>query len=75
MLPGDVTNIPDFVEAPSPEELRRRMLSNNVKNGMMYRYFDIQKDGNRWIAFYYKKLDKTEGQSLGNQQELKRQRA
>lgn len=54
---GDVTNIPHYLEAPSLGELQRRMLQNNVKNGFEYRYFDIQKDGNNWICFYYKKMN------------------
>lgn len=53
-LPGNITHIPHFVEAPSLEELQRRMLQRNVSDKAQYQYFDIQKDNNRWVAFYYK---------------------
>lgn len=56
-IQGDVTNIPHYLEAPTLEELQGRMLRNNVKNGFEYHYFDIQKDSDRWVCFYYKKLD------------------
>lgn len=49
--------IPFFIEAPSKEELMRRMLENNVVNGAYHEYFDIQKDGKNWVAWYYKRVE------------------
>ena len=74
MIPGDVTFIPDYIEAPSLDELRRGMLSNNVKYGAQFNYFSIQKDGKRWVAFFYRKLDLTGENALGDKPKPRRSR-
>jgi hypothetical protein len=49
---GDLTLIPNFLEARSLKGLRALMLKNNLAKGKAFRYFDIQKDGTNWIAFF-----------------------
>ena len=48
-----MTEIPIFVEAPTKQELVQRMFEINQKSGQWNNFFDIQKDGNKWIAWYY----------------------
>lgn len=36
------------------------MLVTNLRDGKHYGYFDIQKDGDQWVAFYYKQIEPTE---------------
>lgn len=50
---GNSLNVPNFLVAPSREELVRLMLSNNLKAGKEHRYFDISFDGKAWCAWYY----------------------
>ena len=45
--------IPLYIEAPNKKMLVQRMLNNNMKNGSFFRYFDIQKDGDMWVAWYF----------------------
>lgn len=44
------------------------MLLNNLRDGRQYQYFDIQKDGTKWVAFFTKEatglLDQMLQQSL-----------
>jgi hypothetical protein len=47
------TLIPVSIEARTRSELSGVMLLNNFKHDCFFRYFDIQKDGKRWIAWYY----------------------
>lgn len=49
---GSSLRIPNFITAQSPMGLRRLMLSNNVKNGKEYVYFDIQFANGKWFAWY-----------------------
>lgn len=58
-----VDSIPHVIEAPSLPELQRRMLQNNLANKKFYKYFDIQKDGKSWIAFYYESVRQSGGLS------------
>jgi hypothetical protein len=41
------------IEARTRSELSGKMLENNIKLNAFFRYFDIQKDGKRWVAWYY----------------------
>jgi hypothetical protein len=50
--------IPVSIEAKTRSELSGKMLENNLKLGFFFRYFDIQKDGKRWIAWYYADIGK-----------------
>lgn len=45
--------IPVSIEARTRSELSNKMLENNYRFSCFFRYFDIQKDGKRWVAFYY----------------------
>ena len=60
--------VPHSIVAPSLRELHRRMLLNNLRDGRQYQYFDIQKDGTKWVAFFTKEatglLDQMLQQSL-----------
>lgn len=68
---GNERLIPKFISAPNAKMLRRAMLKNNIKNGKHYRYFNIMKDGSKFIAWFYEEeLDPQEIQSV-NQEVLK----
>jgi len=56
---GQIRRIPHFIVAATLRELQRRMLLTNVRDGMEYRWFDIQFDSsqNLWTAFYYRKIE------------------
>ena len=41
------------LEAKSRSELSSKMFLNNVKFNCFFKYFDFQKDGKRWICWYY----------------------
>lgn len=45
--------VPTFIEADSKTELVKKMIMNNLSQGKFFRYFDIQKDGKKWVAWYY----------------------
>jgi hypothetical protein len=49
--------IPLFITAKTKEELVRKMFLNNIKRGKHLKYFQIEKIGKQWIAWYYDKLD------------------
>lgn len=55
---ANVFRVPQFLRAPTPEGLVRLMLLNNIKNGIEFRYFDIQKDQRGWIAWFNVEVDK-----------------
>ena len=55
---GDMFRIPQFLEARTRELLVRAMLFNNLKHGMEFNYFDIQKDGRSWVAWYRWPIDR-----------------
>lgn len=69
MVVGNSRRIPHFLSSGSPQGLQRAMLLNNLKAGVEYSYFDIQKDGARWIAWFYKvaaiKLDAPLAEKVG----------
>lgn len=47
------TLIPVSIEARTRSELSGKMLENNFRYSSFFKYFDIQKDGKRWVAWYY----------------------
>jgi hypothetical protein len=59
-LVGNSLRLPAFIEAPTPKELVRSMMRNNLQNGKEYDYFSISKNGNKWIAWYTKDYDLSE---------------
>lgn len=52
MSSNSITNIPHFLKAGSPEGLRRLMLRNNMRWGMIFNYYQIIFDGKNWFAWY-----------------------
>jgi hypothetical protein len=71
---GNSLRVPIFLAAPTPEELVRLMLENNLKFQKEHRYFDITFEGSKWIAWFYsiieikaqaKKTIKTKGNKNG----------
>jgi len=56
--PIPLTSIPHFLIASSPKELRRLLLKNNLRAGIVFKYFDIaeMQDGN-WIAWFFHDID------------------
>lgn len=46
-------HVPVSIEAKTRSELSAEMLLNNLKFSVFFKYFDIQKDGKRWVAWYY----------------------
>ena len=47
------TRVPLFLKARTKDLLIKEMLKNNVKNNVSFDYFDIQKDGKNWIAWFF----------------------
>lgn len=47
-----VTMVPLFLTAKTPTQLTLAMLENNQRNGKHYVYFDIQKVGSQWYAWF-----------------------
>jgi hypothetical protein len=50
---GNSLRVPMYLVAPTPEELVRLMLQNNLNNQKEHRYFDISFDGSSWVAWFY----------------------
>jgi len=49
--------VPISIEAKSRSDLTRKMIMNNIQDARYYKYFDIQKDGKKWVAWYYVDMD------------------
>jgi hypothetical protein len=47
-----ITLVPLALKAKTTNELTNLMLQNNLKYHKNFHYFDIQKDGNTWVAWY-----------------------
>lgn len=45
--------VPVSIRAKSSEELTLAMLDNNIQKSKQFQYFDIQKDGKEWVAWYF----------------------
>lgn len=58
MAVGNLFRIPKSIAAPTREGLERLMLKNNLKHGIEFQYFDIQKQGSEWIAWFNVVIDK-----------------
>lgn len=52
MSSTSITNIPHFISARTPQGLRRLMLKNNVKHGLVFNYYQIVFDGKKWYAWF-----------------------
>ena len=56
--PLPLSTIPHFLTAATPQELRRLMFKNNLRTGIIFKYFDIQQmDNGDWIAWYFHDLN------------------
>jgi len=53
---GVMYQVPIHVTARTPEELTLAMLQLNLKDGVKNSFFDIQRNGKEWIAWYYKDI-------------------
>lgn len=54
-----VGRIPKYTVASTLIGLRRSMLKVQINLGYGVTFFDIQKDGKKWVAFYYDNSDIT----------------
>lgn len=45
-------SVPLFIEAVTKEELIKKMVENNAKNKIRYKYFAIVNDGKTWTGWY-----------------------
>ncbi len=56
--PVPLTSIPHYLIASTPKELRRLTLKNNIRSGIVFKYFNISQmqDGN-WIAWFFHDID------------------
>lgn len=52
----NVNTIPVSIKASSMESLSLAMFENNLKYSKHYHYFDIQKIGKEWIAWYFRDI-------------------
>lgn len=48
-----IMRIPVSIEANSRDELSRACLENNLRHQLEFEYFQIVKDGTKWVAWYY----------------------
>ena len=55
-MSNSTTLIPHFITAKTKPALMQAMLNNNIKHGKKFNYFDLQKDGREWLAWYYDDL-------------------
>jgi len=49
---NNLLTVPQFIEASSKEELVRKMLALQSRLKLKLHFFDIQKDGKKWVAWY-----------------------
>ena len=52
--------LPNYIEARNPKELRALCIQNNIRLKMTVQYFDFQKAGNKWYCFYYEPFHQSE---------------
>lgn len=50
--------ITEFIRANTPENLCKEMNTTNTRYGKLLDYFDIQKDGSFWYAWYSRDIPK-----------------
>jgi hypothetical protein len=49
--------IPSFLTAKTKEQLVKKMVERCMRDAISYRFFDIQKDGAEWVAWFYPEKD------------------
>ena len=52
----NIYRVPIDIKGLNENKLIKAMVENNQKVDKEYHYFDIQKDGGIWFAWYYKDL-------------------
>ena len=57
--------IPLYLEAANKDELVEKMLKNNMEHGAHFSYFDIQKEGKKWVAWFYAIVNPLEKKIIG----------
>lgn len=62
---ASINTIPLFLEATSKEELTKKMLQNNSAHNAHFKYFDIQRDGKKWVVWFYAIVNPLENRILG----------
>ena len=50
---SDLLKIPHFVEGKNKLDLQRNMLKLQIDTHHKYKFFDIQFDGKKWVAWYH----------------------
>jgi hypothetical protein len=68
----NILRIPHYLIANTKDELIRLMLKNNVDNDKEYGYFDIQKEGSQWVAWYYDSIKPIEDRNAKQSSRINR---
>jgi hypothetical protein len=53
-----ILRVPLSLTAKSADELTRKCLENNIKYNTEFEYFQINKVGNEWVAWFYADVSK-----------------
>ena len=51
-MDSTLLHVPMYVKAQTPDKLIRAMIQQNVKDAITHKYFEIQKQGKDWFAWY-----------------------
>lgn len=62
---AQVNAIPLYIEANNKEDLIKKMLDNNREHSSHFKYFDIQKDGKKWVVWFYAIVNPLENKIIG----------
>lgn len=66
-MAGNQFKVPVYLKAQTEDLLVKAMLENNLKLHAECQYFDIQKRGKFWYAWYYKNMEaEVKVQTLGS---------
>ena len=49
----NLKRIPRYIIANTKDDLVRIMFQTNLKYKKEFQYFDIQKEGTKWVAWFY----------------------
>lgn len=59
MATANRNELPNFLMARNPKELRALMFKNSLRLAMTVQYFDIQFAQGKWFAWYFEPLEKS----------------
>lgn len=48
-----IGNVPLFIEASNKEDLVKAIIAHNLREKTAYKFFQIMKDGKKWVGWYY----------------------